>query len=76
MPVKAAISWPRALHPGGCPLCWGDLNMPTVDIYANARFMAISFPLLACIVLVVQGSPTDRGECFEGRAWLDTGFLS
>ena len=72
---RTAISWPRALHPGGCPLCWGDLNRPTVDLYADARFMAVSFPLLACIVLVVQGSPTDRGECFEGRAGLDSSLL-
>ena len=37
----------------------GDLNMPTVDLYACARFMAVSFPLLACLVLVVRVSPID-----------------
>ena len=73
---RTSISWPRALHPGGCPLARGILIWPVVIYYAYAGFMAISFPLLACLVLVGQGSPTDRGECFEGRAWLDTGFLS
>ena len=70
------ISWPRALHPGGCPLARGILIWPVVISYAYVGFMTISFPLLACLVLVGQGSPTDSGECFEGRAWLDTGFLS
>ena len=65
---RTAISWPRALHPGGCPLARGILIWPVVISYAYAGFMAISFPLLACLVLVWQGSPTDRGECFEGRA--------
>ena len=65
---RTAISWPRALHPGGCPLARGILIWPVVISYAYVGFMAISFPLLACLVLVGQGSPTDRGECFEGRA--------
>ena len=73
---RTAFSWPRALHPGGCPLARGILIWPVVISYAYVGFMAISFPLLACLVLVGQGSPTDRGECFEGRAGLDTGFLS
>ena len=57
---RTAISWPRALHPGGCPLARGILIWPVVISYAYVGFMAISFPLLACLVLVGQGSPTDR----------------
>ena len=57
---RTAISWPRALHPGGCPLARGILIWPVVISYAYAGFMAISFPLLTCLVLVGQGSPTDR----------------
>ena len=48
------------MHPGGCPLARGILIWPVVISYAYVGFMAISFPLLACLVLVGQGSPTDR----------------
>ena len=43
---RTAISWPRALHPGGCPLARGILIWPVVISYAYVGFMAISFPLL------------------------------
>lgn len=72
---RTAISWPRALHPGGCPLARGILILPVVISYAYVGFMAISFPLLACLVLVGQGSPTDMGECFEGRAGHNPGCI-